>query len=70
MTLYDRLTPEAKTKLIAGRGNYPLWADEIIKILKRRELWTDLTVEQLCKLHDLGVTESYSILDLGKIFDA
>ena len=49
-TLYDRLKPEFKENLESNREKYEFSCNKIIRVLKYKTLYTDLTIEEIRSL--------------------
>lgn len=63
-TLYDRLRPQYKEALSKSKNEYPTLVNEIVKSLKEKYIWAELTVGQTRDLisfsdEQLGSVASY-----------
>ena len=54
MNLYQKLKPEIKTRLHRNSNNYAVSITGIIKILKSKEYYNDLTIGEIKQIRAFG----------------
>jgi hypothetical protein len=70
MTLFERLSEENKTKLEILKLKYSNLGDDLIKTLKEKTAWTELTVYDANHLLQETSGKDLSINNLYDLFDA
>jgi len=59
LSLWDRLDPEAKTRLNNNEIKWTYSVTLITKTLKETHFWQDLTIDQVCSLIAFSDTSAY-----------
>lgn len=64
ITLYQRLKPKAKKTLCSNATKYELSTEEIVKLLKSTQFYSDLTIDQIKNIIVFSETFPKSVSDL------